>query len=245
VRITPYQRRQTGESAAAAPPGRPISRQEIIHRGDSGDGFPPQRSRAENAKKMAAGFAMRPNLWRGGWVQWFKPPASMRQSGRDDLRCVDAKRSAGGDMVKVRDQKDFWSGILFIVFGCAGLWFGRNYAVGTAARMGPGYFPMLMSLALVGIGGFILARSLIGGSGRIERIAVWPQLQILAAIVAFGLLIERVGLAVSVIAVIVISGIATQGLRWYELATLAVVMAGICVGLFVYLLGQPIPVWIR
>ncbi|MCC6949624.1 MAG: tripartite tricarboxylate transporter TctB family protein [Bradyrhizobiaceae bacterium] len=148
-------------------------------------------------------------------------------------------------MLKVRDQRDFWSGILFMAFGCAGLWFGRNYAIGTAARMGPGYFPMMMSLALLGIGGFILARSLVAGSDTIERIAFWPQLQVLAAILAFGLLIERVGLAVSVAAVILISGFSAQGLRWHELIALALVMAAVCVGLFVHLLGQPIPVWVR
>jgi len=146
-------------------------------------------------------------------------------------------------MLRVRDQRDFWSGILFMAFGCAGLWFGRDYMIGTAARMGPGYFPMMMSLALLGLGGFILARSLVTGNDTIERIALWPQLQIIAAIVVFGLLIERVGLAISVVAVILISGFSAQGLRWYELVTLALVMAAVCVGLFVHLLGQPIPVW--
>lgn len=45
--------------------------------------------------------------------------------------------------LKTKNPKDFWSGILFVTFGCAGLWFGRDYVVGTARRMGPGYFPLL------------------------------------------------------------------------------------------------------
>jgi hypothetical protein len=148
-------------------------------------------------------------------------------------------------MSRVKDQRDFWSGILFIAFGCAGLWIGRNYAVGTLVRMGPGFFPMMMSLALTGIGGFLLARSLVVAGEPIERIALWPQLLILAAIVAFGLLIERIGLAVAVMAVAAVSGIAAQGLRWFELIALAVAMSAISVALFVYLLGQPIPIWVR
>src|SRR5262245_45819295 len=148
-------------------------------------------------------------------------------------------------MSPVSDRQDFWSGILFIAFGCLGLWFGRNYAVGTLSRMGPGFFPLMMSLALVGIGVFLIARSLIAAGETIERIAVWPQLLILAGIVAFGLLIERVGLAVSVIAVATVSGIAAQGLRWFELAALALAMSVLTVALFVYLLSQPIPVWVR
>ena len=148
-------------------------------------------------------------------------------------------------MSRVRDQKGFWAGILFIAFGCAGLWFGRNYAIGTLSRMGPGFFPMMMSVALIGIGAFILARSLVVPGEPIERIAFLPQLLILAAIVVFGLLIERVGLAASVIAVAVISGIAAQGLRWFELAALALAMSALSVVLFVNLLGQPIQVWVR
>jgi hypothetical protein len=147
-------------------------------------------------------------------------------------------------MSRVKDQ-DFWSGILFIAFGCAGLWFGRNIAVGTLSRMGPGFFPMMMSFALVGTGAFLVARSLVVAGEPVERSALWPQLLILAAIVAFGLLIERVGLAVAVIAVAAVSGVAAQGLRWFELAALAVAMSAFSVVLFVYLLGQPVPVWVR
>jgi hypothetical protein len=147
-------------------------------------------------------------------------------------------------MSRVKDQRDFWSGILFIAFGCAGLWIGRSYPVGTLVRMGPGFFPMMMSIALVGIGIFVLARSLVVAGEPMERTAAWPQLLILAAIVAFGLLIERIGLAVAVMAVAAVSGIAAQGLRWFELIALALAMSALSVALFVYLLGQPIPVWV-
>jgi Tripartite tricarboxylate transporter TctB family len=148
-------------------------------------------------------------------------------------------------MSRVKDQKDFWSGILFIAFGCAGLWLGRNYPLGTLVHMGPGFFPMMMSVALIGIGGFLVARSLIVAGEPVERTAFWPQLLILGAIVAFGLLIERIGLAVAVIAVAAVSGIAAQGLRWFELVALCLAMSALSVALFIYLLGQPIPVWVQ
>jgi hypothetical protein len=101
-----------------------------------------------------------------------------------------------------------------------------------------------MCVALLGIGGFLAARALVVAGEPLERTAVWPQVLILAAIVAFGLLIERVGLAVAVTAVAIVSGIAAQGLRWFELIALAVAMSAVSVALFVILLGQPIPVWI-
>jgi hypothetical protein len=148
-------------------------------------------------------------------------------------------------MLRVRDSKDFWSGILFVAFGCAGLWFGAEYRIGSAAQMGPGYFPLMMSLALVGIGGLIAGRAVIFPGEQIERIAIRPQVLILAAIIVFGLLIERVGLAISVAAVAVVSGLAAQGMRRLELAVLAIALAAGCVLLFVVVLGQPIPIWIR
>ena len=148
-------------------------------------------------------------------------------------------------MLTMKDPKDFWSGILFVAFGSAGLWFGRDYIVGTAGRIGPGYFPLMISLALIELGGFLLVRSLLIAGEPIERSAFWPQLLILSAIVAFGLLIERLGLAAAVAAVVLISGFAAHDRRWFELAVLAVVLATACVVLFVYFLGQPIPVWGR
>ena len=148
-------------------------------------------------------------------------------------------------MLRVKSPQDFWSGILVIAFGCAGLWFGRDYVIGTAARMGPGYLPLVLSLALVALGAVILARSLVLDGAPIERSAIRPQLLILAAIVLFGLLIERAGLAVSVAAVTIVSGLATREVRWIELGVLAIALAAACGVRFVYLLGQPIPVWSR
>ena len=94
-------------------------------------------------------------------------------------------------MVRVRSPQDFWAGILFILFGCAALWFGRDYAFGTLTKMGPGYLPAVLSWALVAIGGLLTARALAIDGPAIERSQVVPQLFILAAIVLFALVIER------------------------------------------------------
>jgi hypothetical protein len=147
-------------------------------------------------------------------------------------------------MIKVKSPQDFWAGLLFLVIGCLALWFGRGYAFGTATKMGPGYLPTALSWALVLVGAFLSLRALALEGPPIEASLIRPQIFILLAIVVFGLLIERVGLAVSVVAVAVISGVAARGLRWFELAGLALAMSAVSVALFVYLLGQPIPVWV-
>ena len=178
---------------------------------------------------------------------WVPLPWAMRYNipRQKKERIHQGQGEAALPMSRVKDQKDFWSGILFVAFGCAGLWLGRDYPLGSLSKMGPGFFPTAMSVGLLGIGAFLGARSLVVPGDPLERIAFWPQLLILGAIVCFGLLIERIGLAAAVLAVAIISGIAAQGLRWYELGALALAMTTLAVVLFVYLLGQPIPVWVR
>src|SRR5437868_2560690 len=98
-------------------------------------------------------------------------------------------------MIRVKNPQDFWAGLLFLVVGCLALWFGRAYTFGTATKMGPGYLPTVLSWGLVLIGAFLSLRALALGDDPIERSLIRPQIFILAAIIVFGLLIERVGLA--------------------------------------------------
>jgi hypothetical protein len=77
----------------------------------------------------------------------------------------------------------------------------------------------------------------------IERSLIRPQVFILLAIVVFGLLIERVGLAPAIVVVTVVAAIASREMRWRETLAVAVGLAALCVGLFIYLLGQPLTIW--
>src|SRR5262245_17730574 len=100
-------------------------------------------------------------------------------------------------MIRVKAPQDFWAGVLFASIGCAALWFGRDYRFGTIMAMGPGYLPAVLGWALVAIGAFLCVRSLAVTGPAIEASDYRPQVFILAAIVIFALLIERVGLAPS------------------------------------------------
>jgi hypothetical protein len=146
-------------------------------------------------------------------------------------------------MIRVKNPQDFWAGLLFLVVGVLGLWFGRNYVFGSATKMGPGYLPTVLSWGLVLIGGFLSLRALLESGASIDPSQVRPQLFILAAIIAFGLLIERVGLAVSIVVVTVIASLASREMRWGETVAVAVGLAALCVGLFIYLLGQPLAIF--
>ena len=128
-------------------------------------------------------------------------------------------------MVRVRSPQDFWAGILFILFGCAALWFGRDYAFGTLTKMGPGYLPAVLSWALVAIGGLLTARALAIDGPAIERSQVVPQLFILAAIVLFALVIERLGLALAVVLVAVTASLASAACRRWRVRSVSTAAA--------------------
>ncbi|MGE0153633.1 MAG: tripartite tricarboxylate transporter TctB family protein [Reyranellaceae bacterium] len=145
----------------------------------------------------------------------------------------------------IRNLKDFLSGAMFVAFGGLGLWFGRPYAIGTAFQMGPGYFPMLLSLGLIGIGLIVIVRALLQAGEAPEKASLRPLAVVLGAVAAFGLLVEAGGLVVAVVAAVLLGGLASRDSRRLELAALAAGMAAFCAALFVYGLGQPIPLWPR
>jgi hypothetical protein len=146
-------------------------------------------------------------------------------------------------MVRVKNPQDFWAGLLFLVIGLLAVYFGRNYTFGSATKMGPGYLPTVLAWMMAAMGAFLTLRALIESGPSIERSLWRPQIFIIAAIVVFGFLIERFGLAPSVVVVTVIAALASTEMRWIETAILAVGLAVLCVVLFVTLLGQPLTIY--
>jgi hypothetical protein len=156
--------------------------------------------------------------------------------------CCSEHRGASR-MIRIKSPQDFWAGVLFVVFGCAALWVGRDYAFGTLTKMGPGYLPTVLSWTLLAIGGVLMLRALAIDGPAIAPSEIKPQLFVLAAIVVFALAIERLGLALAVVLVALTAALASRDVRWLEAVALAVGLAALCVVLFVQLLGQPFAVW--
>jgi hypothetical protein len=147
-------------------------------------------------------------------------------------------------MFRVKDAQNFGAGLTFIVIGIVGLAFGRDYAYGSIARMGPGYFPWMLSLGLIAIGGFIGVRALAVEGPAIPLPRLRSALLVLAAIILFGLLIERAGLFPTVAVCTFLTAFATDEARPLESAVLALGLAGFVTLLFIYGLNQPIkPFW--
>jgi hypothetical protein len=147
--------------------------------------------------------------------------------------------------VKIRNPKDFYTGLLFLLFGGGFMWGALRYDLGTAARMGAGYFPLILGGILCLLGLVVLVRSMAAGApdGAIGRIALAPMLMMFGAIAAFALLLRGAGLVVSILAIILISSLASRESRLKETLISAVVLCAASVLLFVYALNLQIPVW--
>ena len=143
----------------------------------------------------------------------------------------------------VKNQEDFWAGLMFIGFGIAAIVVSRDYPMGSAMRMGPGYFPTLMGGALVALGVVISAlsfRSVGEGIGR------FPWRAIIAMTVAFSCFawgIDNIGFIPSLAILIVLSALSTRASRWIEVAIETVVMIAGCWAVFIYGLELPFPLW--
>ncbi|MBW6422508.1 tripartite tricarboxylate transporter TctB family protein [Rhizobium sp. XQZ8] len=143
----------------------------------------------------------------------------------------------------IKSPQDFGAGILFILFGAIGLWVGSDLNFGTARNMGPGYFPMIICGLIMLIGLIVAAKSLAVEGPAIERIQFRPIVFILLAIAAFGLFIEDIGAIIASILLIMFAAYARKDVNLIETVVFAVVTAAFVVIIFVYALGQPMPVW--
>jgi hypothetical protein len=138
--------------------------------------------------------------------------------------------------------KDFLSGVLFIAFGLAALWFGRNLAVGTAVRMGPGYVPHMLAYIMLVLGLIIAAVSLYTGGEEIERPKWRPITMVTVGIVVFALLFETTGMFPSLVALVLIASLGGDEFKITEVIANIVVLTILCVIVFKVGLGMNIAV---
>jgi hypothetical protein len=150
-------------------------------------------------------------------------------------------------MVRVKSPQDFGAGAVFVAIGAAGLYFASDLSFGSAARMGPGYFPMLLSAIILFIGLVIGFKALRVEGPPVERIPLRPIVVIVVCVVGFGMLIEQLGVAIAAAALVLLASLARPGARsparLMESIALAIGLSIFVITVFVYALGQPLPVW--
>jgi predicted outer membrane lipoprotein len=156
--------------------------------------------------------------------------------------------------VKIKSQKDFFAGLLFMVIGIAFAWGATNYTIGEGARMGPGYFPLVLGILLAAIGAFTVFEAMVvetEDGEPVGKIAWKPLVFIIGSNVVFGIMlggipklgIPAMGLIAGIYALTFIASLAGDEHKNKEVIVLATVLAIVSYLAFIVLLKLQFPVW--
>lgn len=147
--------------------------------------------------------------------------------------------------MRIKNQKDFWAGVMFVVFGAFFAGFGSQYSLGSAANMGPGYFPTMLGIALVALGIFISVSGLSpkAAAEKIDRFAWGTLLLILGPVALFGLLLPSLGLVACLLMLVAIASYASHEFSWKATLGNAAVLIALCLFVFVYALKLQFQLW--
>ena len=146
--------------------------------------------------------------------------------------------------MKIKSEKDFWSGLMFLAVGVGFAWGATNYSFGSAARPGPAYFPFGLGILMAALGGLILFKSLVievEGGDRIGGIAFKPLAIIVGSVVLFGLLLPRLGLFISLPLLVLTTALAGDEFHWGEAIANAALLTAFSWFIFIWGLHLTIP----
>lgn len=148
--------------------------------------------------------------------------------------------------MKIKSQKDFWSGLMFVAAGVGFAWGATNYSFGSSARPGPGYFPFGLGILMALLGAFILFESLVVETEDGEPVGAWawkPLLTITAAVGLFGWTLPHIGMAIALPVLIVIASFAGDEFHWKDVLINCVVLTVGSWLIFIKGLSLVIPLW--
>lgn len=147
--------------------------------------------------------------------------------------------------MQLKNKQDFWSGIMFVVLGVGFALGATEYSMGTAARMGPGYFPFWLGVLLALLGGFVSLSALKPSAeatevGRFD----WPILLIIIGTVAgVGVVFDTLGVFISIFLLVFISSIASHQFEWKVAAGTGLFLVFFTWAAFIKGLGLIFPLW--
>ncbi len=148
--------------------------------------------------------------------------------------------------LKIKSQRDFFSGLMFLVVGIVFASGATQYSMGSSAQPGPGYFPLILSVLMMVLGGMVLFKALTietENGDPIGAIAWRPLLVVVAAITFFGAALPRLGLFITVPLLILIVSCAGDEFRWKGVVASGVVLTAFAWVVFIWGLKLIIPLW--
>lgn len=154
----------------------------------------------------------------------------------------------------MKNQKDFYAGLLFTLLGSAFAWGALDYQLGTSARMGPGYFPITLGVLLALLGGVMMLRAVLAQADGAQAIGPWawkPLVAIISANLLFGvalgglprLKLPALGLMMGIYLLTFMACMAGERFKFKEAALLSTALAALSYLAFVLLLKLQLPVW--
>ena len=142
----------------------------------------------------------------------------------------------------MRNAKDFWTGLIYIFFGSSAILIARDYSMGTANKMGPGYFPTILGGLLLVIGVISVIRSFVIPGSPIGAFAFKGLVLVTVSVVAFGFVVRGLGLAIALPILVIISAYGSTQFRWRPTFVMAAGLTIFCVFVFLKGLGIPLPI---
>jgi hypothetical protein len=147
--------------------------------------------------------------------------------------------------VQLRNHRDLWAGLMFAVIGIIFMILSKQYSIGTSAKMGPGYFPMVLG-GLMTLFGVIIALGAFSGKAEMLKLSPvgWREfILLLASVIVFAIALPRLGMVISVALLILISAVASHEFKLRDTLISIVVLVALAYGMFVKGLELQFPVW--
>ena len=220
-----------------------LSMFDTVWHADRFQGFPPQYMAVYSVTDPYGGEVKKMRRFVHASVVWISR-----------AKCPNRILLVKGLFMGIKNQKDFFSGVMFMGTGVAFAWGASHYRVGDAAQMGPGYFPVLLGVLLTLLGTIITFKALVVEAEDRGRMGAWawrPLFFIIAANLVFGLMLAgwpslhlpALGLVPAIFALTFIASLAGNEFRLKEVTLLASVLAAMSYLTFIVLLKLPMPVW--
>ncbi|WP_114690046.1 tripartite tricarboxylate transporter TctB family protein [Polynucleobacter necessarius] len=146
--------------------------------------------------------------------------------------------------MKIRNQRDFGAGVMYMVIGLFFAIMATQYPMGTAAKMGPGYFPFYVGI-LMFLLGILVAVKALGSKAAIESIPKfnWRIIaQITGAVVLYGLLLPRLGFLIAVVVLVFVAASASREFTWKGTLINAAFLVTLTYSVFVFGLNLQFPI---
>jgi hypothetical protein len=140
-------------------------------------------------------------------------------------------------------NKDFLAGLMFIGVGGSAMWMSRDYPFGSALRMGPGYFPTVLGAIVAVFGVWVLIQGLLSQQPITRTWSLRALIVLPLTALVFGIMMEKAGFIPALVVLAMMSAFASPEFKLVEQSLLAIGLTVLSVGLFIYGLGLPYPLF--